>query len=153
MVASDVVAVESIEAQFPSPWTKVQILAELERESGISLIADDLQEVVGWCCGILLPPDAELLKIAVDKSRQRQGVASLLLRTFATLLAGNGAEQIYLEVRSANTPALTLYQQAGWVEQGKRKNYYTNPVDDAVLLVRNLTPVRKGKPVLFSVPP
>lgn len=145
MAASDVAAVERIEAQFSSPWVKEQIFAELERDSGISLIADDLQKVVGWCCGILLSPEAELLKIAVAKSWQRQGVASLLLLEFATLLAGNGAEQFFLEARAANIPALMLYQQLGWVEQGKRKNYYNNPVDDAVLLIRNLTPEMNGK--------
>ena len=57
MAASDVAAVERIEAQFSSPWVKEQIFAELERDSGVSLIVDDLQEVVGWCCGILLSPD------------------------------------------------------------------------------------------------
>lgn len=138
MLASDVAAVERIEAQFLSPWTKVQILAELERKSAICLIADDSQEVVGWCCGMLLPPDAELLKIAVVASRQRQGIASSLLQEFSTLLAAKSIKQIFLEVRSANTSARALYQQFGWAEQGKRKKYYKNPVDDAVLLVRSL---------------
>ena len=138
MVADDVVAVARIEAQFPSPWTKSQILAELERESGISLIIEtSLQEIVGWCCGMLLPPEAELLKVAVSLKRQRQGVATLLLQEFITQLTKNGVAQIFLEVRAANSPALALYQQSGWKENGKRKQYYTNPVDDAVLLVRN----------------
>lgn len=138
MVIGDVVAVASIEAQFPSPWTKSQILAELERESGVCLIVEtSLQEIVGWCCGMLLPPEAELLKVAVSAKRQRQGVATLLLQEFTALLADNGVAQIFLEVRAANRPALALYQQSGWKETGKRKQYYTNPVDDAVLLVRN----------------
>jgi [ribosomal protein S18]-alanine N-acetyltransferase len=139
MVASDVVAVERIELLFFSPWTKVQIFAEIERKAGISLIArDESSTVVGWCCGIAMPPDAELLKIAVAADRQRQGVAALLLQEFITLLVGKEVEQIFLEVRSANTPALRLYQQSGWEKRGKRKNYYKNPVDDAVLLVRSL---------------
>ena len=139
MAAGDVAAVERIEAQFSSSWTKAQIHVELERKSTISLVAEtESQTIAGWCCGIVLPPEAELLKVAVLAARQRQGVASLLLQGFTALLAANGVEQIFLEVRSANSPARRLYQQSGWQEQGKRKNYYKDPVDDAVLLVRSL---------------
>ncbi len=138
MAVDDLTAVEDIEAHFPSPWVKVQIRAELERKAGISLIAENTEGIVGWCCGMLLPPEAEFLKIAVAANSQRQGVAKLLLQKFISLLVGNGVKQIFLEVRSENSPALALYRSSGWEKQGKRKNYYTKPTDDAVLLLRNL---------------
>jgi ribosomal-protein-alanine N-acetyltransferase len=146
MVAADVVAVEDLETQFPSPWTGKQIFAELDRKSGISLIAENKEGVVGWCCGMATAPEAELFKIAVAANRQRRGVANFLLQELVILLVGRRVEQIYLEVRSENIPARALYRSSGWKEQGKRKNYYTNPVDDAILLVRNLAPVLDGKP-------
>jgi ribosomal-protein-alanine N-acetyltransferase len=138
MVVDDLTAVAHIEAQFPSAWVKGQILDEIERKTGVSLIAENAEEIVGWCCGMLLPPDAELLKIAVAVDSQRQGVANLLLQEFSLLLAENGVTQIFLEARSGNSPALALYRSAGWKKQGNRKNYYTNPTDDAILLLRDL---------------
>jgi len=138
MVVDDLAAVAHIEAQFPSAWIKEQILDEIERKTSVSLIVENAEEIVGWCCGMLLSPDAELFKIAVAVDSQRQGVANLLLQEFVSLLAGNGVTQIFLEARSGNSPALALYQSAGWKKQGKRKNYYTNPKDDAILLLRNL---------------
>lgn len=139
MVAGDVAAVARIESDFSSPWTKAQILTGLEQKTSITLIAETkLLEIVGWCSGISIHPEAELLKLAVIAGRQRQGVASELLKTFTLLLTQNGVEQIFLEVRSRNSSALNLYMQSGWEKQRKRENYYNNPVDDAVLLVRNL---------------
>ncbi len=138
MAAEDVAAVGRIESQFSSAWTKSQISAELDRKAGVSLIAENGEEIIGWCCGTILAPEAELLKIAVTENRQRQGVADLLLRELVTLFVEHGAEQIFLEVRSANIPALALYRSSGWRELGIRKSYYSRPTDDAVLLFRNM---------------
>ena len=139
MTAADVTVVEEIEQQFPSPWTKAQISVELERNSGISLVAEkDENVLVGWCCGMVFPPETELLKIAVLRESQRMGVARLLLHHFLQFVEASGVEQIFLELRSANTPALQLYRRFGWQVQGIRKNYYTNPADDATLLIRSL---------------
>ena len=138
MAAADVAAVVEIEQQFLSPWTKVLVSAELGRNSGISLVAEKDDVFVGWCCGMLLPPEAELLKIAVSQDSQRLGAGTLLLKSFTQIAAENGVEKIFLELRAANTAALRLYQQFGWQQQGIRKNYYTNPADDAILLHRSL---------------
>ena len=138
MAAEDVTAVGRIESQFSSSWTKSQISTEIDRKAGVSLIAENGEEIIGWCCGMILAPEAELLKVAVTANRQRQGVANLLLQELVTLFTQNGVEQIFLEVRSANIPALALYRSLAWKEQGIRKNYYSRPTDDAVLLLRNM---------------
>ena len=140
MTTADVAAVAGMEQQFPSPWTTAQIKVELDRDTGISLVAetDKDESVVGWCCGLLLAPEAELLKIAVLPDCQRTGTATSLLHRFLEIAAAEGAEQIFLEVRASNVPALQLYRRFGWQEQGKRKHYYTNPADDAVVLFRSL---------------
>ena len=139
MTTADVAVVEAIEQQFPSPWTKAQISAELERNSGISLVAEkDENVLVGWCCGMVFPPETELLKIAVLRDSQRLGVATSLLHRFLQIVEASGVEQIFLELRAANIPALQLYHRFGWRVQGTRKNYYTNPADDAILLLRSL---------------
>ena len=139
MAAEDLVAVVRIEAAFASPWTREMLLKELGKKEGVSLVAEtEAGEVVGWCCGAEAAGEGELYKIAVAANSQRQGIATLLLHEFIAVLAKRGVEEVYLEVRSQNHAALTLYQQSGWKIQGKRKRYYTDPADDAMVLLRRL---------------
>ncbi len=135
MRADDVPIVADIEIEHVSPWTAEQIGGEQQKSAAICLVAENKeQEVIGWCCGRLVAPEAELLKIAVSKGWQRKGIASLLLFQFAAICTERGAKKSFLEVRSANMPARKLYKQHGWHREGIRKQYYTNPRDDAILL-------------------
>lgn len=139
MIAGDFSAAAAIDAEFTSPWTVQQIAAEYTRESAYTLVAEnDLQEIVGWCCGFCIAPDAELLKVSVSVKWQKQGVATALLQRLCDLFVEDGGCRVFLEVRSQNDAALHLYLQFGWNRQGIRKNYYKKPVDDAILLVRSL---------------
>ena len=139
MCVGDVDAVAAIEAGCLSPWSREQITSELERREGFVFVAVTSAEVVqGWCCGLLAAIDAELLKVAVCSTWQRQGVATDLLKKLFCRLAAQGGQQVFLEVRSQNFPARKLYVNHGFLEIGRRKNYYKQPVDDAVILVRKL---------------
>ncbi len=139
MGVGDVDAVAAIEAGCFSPWSREQIVAELERRAGIALVAVTSGGIVqGWCCGLQATIDAELLKVAVSYPWQRQGVATDLLKELFCRLAAQGGQQVFLEVRSQNIPARKLYVTHGFLETGRRKNYYKQPVDDAVIFVRRL---------------
>ncbi len=72
----------------------------------------------------------ELQRIAVRESERRKGYADKLMQ--ALLAATNG--RIILEVRSRNIPAISLYNKYGFKEIGVRRSYYTDPVDDAVIM-------------------
>lgn len=123
-----------VEATCPSSWTLEQIEAELDRQTGQVLVAISFTgEVQGWCCGFLVGPDAELLKISVSPQWRRQGIAKALLQELCRCFAAGQGEKIYLEVRAKNLPALQLYSKLGWAEVGCRKKYYNNPADDALL--------------------
>ncbi len=139
LCVGDVEAVAAIEAGCFSPWSSEQITAELERQVGLALVAVTSAGVVqGWCCGLLADVDAELLKVAVRPPWQRQGVAASLLKELGRRFAARGGEQIFLEVRSQNIAARKLYAKQGFQETGRRKNYYKEPADDAVILIRRL---------------
>lgn len=139
MTAGDIAAVSAIEAEFSSSWTITQIAAEVGRKAGCALVAETAsREIMGWCCGVLIAPDAELLKVAVGSRWQRQGIATALLHRLCQLFREKGGERMFLEVRSRNDSALQLYRRSGWKMKGKRKKYYQMPVDDAILLVRSL---------------
>lgn len=142
MADADASAVAAIEASFPSPWTKGQILKTIQDRNGVSLVAESsLGDITGWCTGVAVAVEGELYKIAVARTWQRQGIATCLQKVFVDQLGCAGIQQIFLEVRAGNHSALTFYQGSGWKIQGKRKQYYTDPVDDALLLVRYLSPV------------
>jgi len=139
MNVGDVDGVAAIEADGLSPWNRKQIVSELKRETGLALVAVTSDGVVqGWCCGLVAGLDAELLKVAVCCPLQRQGIATTLLRELCHLFTLPGAEQMFLEVRSRNIPARKLYAKQGFKETGIRRDYYKEPVDDAVIWVKKL---------------
>ncbi|HID01648.1 MAG TPA: ribosomal-protein-alanine N-acetyltransferase [Desulfobacterales bacterium] len=139
MLVGDVGGVAAIEAGIFSSWNRAQIVSELKRKTGLSLVAvAPNRKVLAWCCGFQTGVDAELLKITVSPSNQRLGIAKALLQELYAAFTKQGAEQIFLEVRSQNDPALCLYAKYGFRETGRRKSYYKDPVDDAVLLVCRL---------------
>ena len=137
MTVGDVVAVAAIEASSLSLWSREQVAAELQKETGRALVAvASGGEIEAWCCGFQVGADAELLKVTVRPERRRNGIAEALLQELCSQFAEHGMEQMFLEVRSQNYPALQLYAKLGWQETGRRKNYYKEPVDDAVILLR-----------------
>ena len=66
---------------------------------------------------------------------RRRGIAAVLLEGFMAEARARGAEQMLLEVRESNIPAIRLYERYGFTAYNKRKNYYRNPAEDAVLMV------------------
>ena len=86
---------------------------------GISLVADE----------------AEIITVAVSPAHRRQGIARALMEHMLCL-AEDARASVYLEVRASNTPARELYRSLGFAETGMRKNYYSAPREDAVLMMR-----------------
>jgi len=133
------VTVAIIEASAVSSWSMGQIASEIQRKSGVSLVAvAPSGEIQAWCCGFHTGVDAELLKITVNPLVQRLGIGEALLKGLCLLYAKQGVQQVYLEVRSQNHPALKLYAKHNFQEVGRRKSYFKEPADDAVIFVHGL---------------
>jgi ribosomal-protein-alanine N-acetyltransferase len=90
--------------------------------------------VAGFAVACLLPPEAELELIAVDLAAQRQGVAFQIFAGLAEELCAAQVNEVALEVRASNLAALALYRKLGFIESGRRKDYYQIPVEDALLM-------------------
>jgi len=90
--------------------------------------------VLGFAVAGLIPPMAELESIAVARSSQRRQIGRRLLLGIQDELRGAGIHEIWLEVRVSNAPAIALYRRLGFRETGRRARYYTQPVEDAVLM-------------------
>ena len=75
-----------------------------------------------------------MLNLAVDPGQRRSGIASTLLREGLKTLGERGAEEVFLEVRASNSPAIELYRASGFRPVGVRSDYYRNPREDALVL-------------------
>ena len=74
--------------------------------------------------------------MAVDEAYRKRGIAYRLLDYAIKTSRGKGLESVFLEVRSMNTPAINLYHAYGFSEVGRRKGYYRNPTDDAIVMLK-----------------
>lgn len=113
----------------PSPWTIEQIEADLVREDAIYYLAKDGRRLVGVLALQHVADEWELLQIAVARDVQGQGLGKKLLE-YLNLCKGS----IFLEVRVSNHRAKSLYEQCGFVEIGRRKQYYHQPSEDAIVM-------------------
>ena len=136
---SEIDAVLAIEeASFTSPWTREMYVAELENE-GISycfLARTGEGEAVGFCSFWRVVDELHINNLAVLPAWRRTGVATSLLDHVIREGVRMGARRATLEVRRSNEPARRLYERFGFSVAGVRRAYYTNPVEDAIVLWR-----------------
>ena len=92
------------------------------------------RNVCGFVVASLVSPEAELESIAVARDAQRRGIGRRLLFELIEKLRGRQIERVRLEVRSSNGPAMGLYKSFGFRIVGSRPRYYSDPVDDAILM-------------------
>jgi ribosomal-protein-alanine N-acetyltransferase len=90
--------------------------------------------VIGFCIVHLLPPDAELLEIAVDPTARRQGVGGALVQVGIEEARRRGCMTMCLEVRIGNQAAQSVYHRAGFEEVGLRPRCYRDNGEDAVVM-------------------
>jgi ribosomal-protein-alanine N-acetyltransferase len=136
---SDLDALLAIErASFTNPWTREMYAAELENEgvSFVYLAKDAERHVVGFCSFRRIFDELHINNLAVEPVRRREGIGSALLGYVFTEGGRLGARRATLEVRRSNDPARCLYERFGFSVAGVRRGYYTNPVEDALVLCR-----------------
>jgi len=136
---ADLDAIVAIErASFTNPWTREMYLAELENH-GISycfLARNERGTVVGFCAFWRVLDDLHINNVAVAPSFRDAGVGTALLREVLREGARLGARRATLEVRRSNEAARRLYERLGFSLAGVRRAYYSNPVEDALVLWR-----------------
>ena len=98
------------------------------------LVVEEKEEILGYAGLLMVLDEADVTNIGVRKDRQGEGIGNFLMMSLKRLAHEQGINTIHLEVRAGNTPALRLYRRNGFLEDGLRKNYYSDPVEDAVLM-------------------
>ncbi len=107
-------------------------------ERVLLLARDSEQAGCGWIAGTLLGGTAELEFVLVSSSSRGSGLGSALLREWIAWAIARGAKEALLEVRAANEAAIRLYRRSGFVTVGLRRGYYSDPLDDAILMRRDV---------------
>ena len=135
MTAAHTAAVAALEAQcFSDPWPEAAVVSELENPLSYWLVALDGETVVGYVGSQTVLGEADIMNVAVAPSCRRQGIAGKLLERLRTDLKEQGVYSLTLEVRASNEAAIALYGLLGYVQVGRRPNYYHKPKEDALIL-------------------
>lgn len=137
---SEIDAILAIEeASFTNPWTRDMYLAELAN-TGVSyffVAKDGSGVVVGFCSFWRVLDELHINNLAVAPACRRNGIATALLMRVLEEGTKLGARRATLEVRRSNEAARLLYERFGFAVAGVRRGYYTNPVEDALVLWRD----------------
>jgi ribosomal-protein-alanine acetyltransferase len=145
MVSADITQVVAIADSLPdAPHWKAEVYQSMVEPvripARICLVAEDSdRRLVGFGVMVLIPPQAELEAIAVTGERQRRGIAGNLLGDLLTELKRIHITEVILEVRESNCIAQALYRASGFVETGRRRRYYADPQEDALLMRREIS--------------
>lgn len=133
--SADVPALVAIErASFSDPWNATSFRALLEAEAAHVTVAVLDGAVVGYSAVLRAADEAELANLAVASAAQRRGIGRALLSAAQTVAASTGVAAMYLEVRESNAPARRLYEALGFATVGRRRAYYRQPDEDALVM-------------------
>ena len=134
MSSQDLDSVSDIEKDsFSDAWPLIAFKQCLIYNENYILQSSETNEVLGYMIGLGALDEYSIYNIAVKASHQRQGLASYLLKTIIDS-HDKKYEHYYLEVRKSNKKAMAFYTNFGFEETYIRKNYYSNPVEDALIL-------------------
>jgi len=124
------------EESFSDPWSVVSIIYEIEHS--IFLVATVADTVIGYVSVRQIYDEGHINNFAVAMAYRNQGIGSKLMEYLANEAINHDITALTLEVRCNNHAAISLYQKHGFVAAGTRKNYYSNPIEDAVIMWRYL---------------
>ena len=123
---------------FSDPWSEKSIATELSCRLSVWLVALEDDRVVGYVGSQTVIDESDMMNIAVHPDYRRKGIAEALIGELEAALRQRGSLGLTLEVRASNAPAIALYEKLGFVQVGRRPNYYRNPKEDALILRKEL---------------
>ena len=134
---ADISELIAIERQAPTAahWSREQYQTAFSAAapSRVLLVVEEHGGIQGFIAGRALETEWEIENVVVPESMRRRSFGSHLLQKFLALAREHGGEKIFLEVRESNLAARGLYQKLGFSESGRRKFYYCEPQEDAIV--------------------
>lgn len=132
----EVAEVEAL--SFADPWSE-KALALFTTNEAYGAVCLQNGQVMAYG-GILWAPDeGQIINIATHPKARRCGMGAAILAHLIEVARARGCEQLSLEARVSNTPAVSLYERFGFVKMGVRRGFYANPREDALVMCLQLT--------------
>lgn len=119
---------------FCDPWSEAGIRESLKQSHTVLLGAWFGEELAGYIIAYFTIDDSEIARIAVKEPYRRKGAARELLKELKCICRKEQTGKILLDVRKSNEAAAGLYKSFGFAEDGVRKNFYADPIEDAILM-------------------
>ena len=117
-------------------WSEGSIRNSLLDKQTTALVSALGEEICGSIFGVNVAGEAEILNLAVKSNHRRMGLAKELVSRLLNEWEKQGTRRVFLEVRESNAAAIKLYEGLGFRQIGRRKGYYANPEEDALVLER-----------------
>jgi [ribosomal protein S18]-alanine N-acetyltransferase len=134
-VEADVPALVRLErASFTDPWDAPAFRALLQAAAARVTVAERAGVLVGYSAVLQASDEAELANLAVDTAVQGRGIGRALLSAALAAAEADGVRAMYLEVRESNATARHLYEALGFATVGRRRGYYRQPDEDALVM-------------------
>lgn len=131
----DLAQIAELEQEIFSDAWSIRGVTDTFRQSGAVIFGVwEEEELAGYAVLYFVLDEGEIPRIAVKESFRRRGAAGMLFQKIRSFCVEKGIRNLFLEVRESNAPALTFYRKCGFKESGIRKNFYTNPSEDAILM-------------------
>ncbi len=142
MAEKDLQEVSALEQQiFSKPWSLESFRSAFDRADTIYLVAEEKGHICGYLGIWMGPEDGDLCNIAMAPEYRGQGHAGRLLKIAIEQCKRQGLKRIILEVRLSNETAKRLYQKFSFQTSGVRQGYYSEPVEDALIMECSLSAV------------
>ncbi len=123
---------------FAEPWSKASLALLLE-EGNIGFVAlDEGPKVVGYGGMVTVLDEGQITNIAVDPACRRQKIGENIVLALLRYGEENGISSFSLEVRESNAAAIALYEKLGFAAVGTRKNFYSKPTENAIVMIKNI---------------
>ena len=119
---------------FSDPWSEKSVASELTNTLSLWLVAVENDTVVGYVGSQTVMGETDMMNVAVHPDFRKRGIATALIVGLVEELRKQGSHCLTLEVRASNAPAISVYSALEFREVGRRRNYYRNPREDALIL-------------------
>lgn len=131
----DICQIEEIEKLcFSKPWSYASIYEELSNKNAHFYVAKDNNIVLGYIGMYGICGEGYIANLAVHPKYRRRGIANELLSHLIKYAKCNDYNFVTLEVRKSNSLAISVYKRSGFVEAGLRRNFYSSPNEDAIIM-------------------
>ena len=123
---------------FVHPWSESSLNMFFESESALYAICLEDGELASYCTMLLVLDEVQIINVATAEKYKRQGYAEEVINLMLEEAKRRDFGSISLEVRESNAPAIALYEKFGFFVAGKRKDFYTDPRENALVMIKNL---------------